>query len=548
MPFAHELPVNATPYFNQSAPAGFDGPGKCLRHVFDSQLYAARANASNWLAFNQSEFAPSGVGFQEHGWLYQPERCRTSACKLIVMAGRCAPPTSFPPAAAEFAQYAEGAGIVLLAPCVGGNVNRFKYPHARDVADGNLDVFGQLSADYVFKSSPHMHAVGLMLQRLIGVGITAPDASASTAQQPPAPDPPLPASSTTTNGSPSTPIRGLRLPSLRINNASVATAGCSNTGDFAHQLHVAFSSIVTATCAFSSQPFHCAVTRFKGDYLVPKTSATAAGIACADCPPDGTLIYDHCKNHPHWVDVGMLAQYAETHAHVDDPRVHLADARAFVFHPTHDRCYLNGSMHNVANFYTRYVANASQVKYVGDQPFPHTLPTNGSFYWNSTTPAGYDGPGECLRHVFGDVNPLRPAAPTLQHHWRIFDQSEFLEHIVLDQGMSPLGWLYVPSPCEHGECKLLVLPSGCLPPFSGVAGDGAADAFARYADSNDIVILKPCAGAPIDTKRYPDNKENRRGMVDVYGQLGADYATQAGGQMKPIGRMIKRLMGIEYNG
>lgn len=32
---------------------------------------------------------------------------------------------------------------------------------------------------------------------------------------------------------------------------SILTAGCSNTGDFASQFHVAFSSIVTGSCIFS---------------------------------------------------------------------------------------------------------------------------------------------------------------------------------------------------------------------------------------------------------------------------------------------------------
>ena len=33
-------------------------------------------------------------------------------------------------------------------------------------------------------------------------------------------------------------------------------------------------------------------------------------------------------------------------------------------------------------------------------------------------------------------------------------------------------------------------------------------------------------------------------MVDVYGQLSADYATQRGDQMAPIGRMIRRILGV----
>eukprot|EP00041_Stephanoeca_diplocostata_P013776 m.243822 g.243822 ORF g.243822 m.243822 type:complete len:75 (+) comp19463_c0_seq3:131-355(+) len=51
-------------------------------------------------------------------------------------------------------------------------------------------------------------------------------------------------------------------------------------------------------------------------------------------------------------------------------------------------------------------------------------------------------------------------------------------------------------------------------------------------------------GGPIDAKRFPLNHENLRGMVDVYGQLSADYATQKGDQMAPIGAMMKHLMGL----
>ena len=33
-------------------------------------------------------------------------------------------------------------------------------------------------------------------------------------------------------------------------------------------------------------------------------------------------------------------------------------------------------------------------------------------------------------------------------------------------------------------------------------------------------------------------------QVDVYGQLSADYATQQGDQMAPIGKMVKRILGV----
>lgn len=340
-----------------------------------------------------------------------------------------------------------------------------------------------------------------------------------------------------------------RLPTLMIDNSSVMIAGCSNTADFSHQFHVAFSSMVTGSCIFSGQPYRCATTRFKNDYLVPKTAGTAAGMQCIGCPENTTLLYDHCKNHPQWVEIDMLADVAENTANVDDPKQHLARARVFSFGPTHDRCYQKGAMENIAEFHERYAANSSQIKLVVDQPFPHTLPTNQTPYYNHSDPAGYDGPGECLRHVFGHDSPIVPAVASSsalnQDYWKPFNQMEFLSSI--KYGMSPGGWYFAPPVCYSQTCKLLVLPSGCFAPFSGKEFNrtgSSSDAFARYAVVNKIVLLLPCAGAPIDTFKWPDNQENRRSMVDVYGQMSADYATQTGGQMQPIGRMVKRLLGI----
>lgn len=206
-------------------------------------------------------------------------------------------------------------------------------------------------------------------------------------------------------------------------------------------------------------------------------------------------------------------------------------------------------MENIASFHGRYATNRSQIKLVVDQPFPHTLPTNQTPYYNHSVGAGYDGPGECLRHVFGHVTPIAPAvppsSPLYQNYWEPFDQMEFLSW--KGYGMLPFGWVFTPPVCKTEECKLLVLPSGCFAPFTSSpfnkTGD-SNDAFGRYAVVNKIVLLMPCAGGPIDKSKWPDNHENLRGMVDVYGQMGNNYATQKGGQMEPIGKMVKRLLGI----
>jgi len=84
------------------------------------------------------------------------------------------------------------------------------------------------------------------------------------------------------------------LPRLNIKKGGVSTAGFSNGADFAHQLHITYSSVIDATCVFAGQPFHCAATRFPDDHLVEAIPASSVP-TCVGCPSGKTLIYDHCK-------------------------------------------------------------------------------------------------------------------------------------------------------------------------------------------------------------------------------------------------------------
>ena len=535
-PIPHVLPILPND--------GYDGPGQCLRHVFDAPwMEAGHIVESSWSTFDQTEFTSDmpAAGFQVTGWMYVPERCHPASgdlvCGLVVRPDTCSSDKRADDVDA-FAAYAEGNGLIVLHPCTGGAVDIKTYPHAPDIQDGKLDVFGQLSSSYTWQEAPHMRVVGDMVRRVLGMPAKNRTGTAVKKSVPEN----MPEKMT------DEPPPYITLPNLNIAPGQVMTAGCSNDADFAHQLHVGFSSLVKGSCIFSGMPYHCAVTRFKRDYMVPKTRATYAGIACDGCDDNGTLIYDHCKNHPRWVNVGQLQEYAETALHVDDPTIHLKNARVFSFGGSHDRCYQVPAMENVANFHLKYAQDAMQIKLVENLPFPHTLPTNETAYFNdvgNTTGAGYDGPGECLRHVVGNGTRLWASPFVNASWWYRVNATEY----VTDQGvgLKNFVFLFVPPQCqqeEGGGCRLLVLPSGCNAKKGGLPTGGSDGAFAQYAQVNNIVILKTCHGAPIDVKRFPDNHENLRGLADVYGQLGDEYATQRGGAMEPTGKMIKRLLGM----
>ncbi|GAB5358792.1 hypothetical protein AAMO2058_000489200 [Amorphochlora amoebiformis] len=337
------------------------------------------------------------------------------------------------------------------------------------------------------------------------------------------------------------------LPQLNIRKGGVITAGCSHAGDFAHQFHIAFSSMVDGSCVFSGQPYHCAVTKFPGDQLVTATNESSVP-NCDGCPKGKTLIYDHCKNHPEWVDVGKLPDYPRRACGQNPIKVpiedciddveYLRDDRVYLFRPTHDRCYRAGAVANVQALYAQMLSDPeTQIKYVNDQPFPHTLPTNSTPYFNHSDPAGFDGPGECLRHVFPGIG----YATTYEEGSVVaFNQTEFMDDDGV--GVNGVGFVYAPKACYPGGsnegCRLILLTNGC-----GDFGGGDDKDFARYAEGNNIAILKACVGGYVDQDRFPQAHEVSRGLLDVYGQLGDDYAMKKAPHMKFVGKVLRKLTG-----
>ncbi|GAB5362815.1 hypothetical protein AAMO2058_000831100 [Amorphochlora amoebiformis] len=98
------------------------------------------------------------------------------------------------------------------------------------------------------------------------------------------------------------------VPQLNIAPGKIYSVGGSSGGDFAVQFHMAFSEHVSGVCGYDAQPYHCAVTYFPDDFLLPLTERSPVPY-CYSCPKGKTVLYDKCKNHPQSVDVGMLPDY-----------------------------------------------------------------------------------------------------------------------------------------------------------------------------------------------------------------------------------------------
>eukprot|EP00470_Lotharella_oceanica_P001650 CAMPEP_0170168760 /NCGR_PEP_ID=MMETSP0040_2-20121228/1708_1 /TAXON_ID=641309 /ORGANISM="Lotharella oceanica, Strain CCMP622" /LENGTH=289 /DNA_ID=CAMNT_0010407103 /DNA_START=193 /DNA_END=1062 /DNA_ORIENTATION=- len=287
---------------------------------------------------------------------------------------------------------------------------------------------------------------------------------------------------------------------------------------------------------------------FPMDELVEQTNSSGVP-NCDGCPDGKTLIYDHCKNHPEFVDVGLLPAYPQRACGenpiqiqdcVDDV-ANLFDDRVYLFRPTHDRCYLKGAVENVRNLYAQIVKHpANQVKFVNDQPFPHCLPRNNTPYFNHSDPAGFDGPGECLRWVYPG---LTWAGKYKEENIFTYDQTLYVNDTGV--GIRDKGFIYIPDVCKPGQngpddngCKMVVAANNC-----DHFGDGDDPDWAMYGETNGIVVLKPCVGGYVDKERFPRAVEVQRGLLDVYGQLGDDYVMQKAPHMKLVGELIKAVTG-----
>jgi len=335
---------------------------------------------------------------------------------------------------------------------------------------------------------------------------------------------------------------------LRINRSRVVVAGHSNAADFAHQVHIAYSSLVNGACIFAGQPFHCAVQRFEEDPLVEAGSFERESYNvpnCPDCPRGKALVYDHCKNMPHVIDVGMLPDYPRRICGPDGKpgcldgvdNLRKPNQRVYLQRGTMDKCYRKGSVAAVEGLYAQLLDHPSkQILFNNTIPLHHTIPHEG----NEVAPS-YDGPRECFKHTFfedADDDDLQPKAGIFEDHKYRFTQHRFggFDPLV---GTNKFGWLYVPSACinKSETCGLFVY----FRPCGGGSGvnDANLDEFDTWAENNRIVILNPVVGKNKCFLKYRGCTEVARGCWDGYGQLGSDYALQSGKHMMFAGNILK---------
>ncbi|WP_162003175.1 PHB depolymerase family esterase [Microvirga tunisiensis] len=342
-----------------------------------------------------------------------------------------------------------------------------------------------------------------------------------------------------------------KLPALpHLNQAAVTVSGLSSGGFFAHQFHVAFSSLVKGAGILAAGPYGC-VEAIPNPWLpfwsVSLDRVSAAVVACTHYY--GDLYYGLRPSPPNAEDSLRLIQAAANQGLIDNTS-NLADSRVWLFHGKSDALVPLQVMETLGRLYDRLGVHEPNLqfdrnqtgsaanhgmpvsRFAGDSKFP--IRDCGQHEPPFVIQCDYEAALMLLRHLYPE--DFKPASDDPHRDGTLvaFDQSEFFDSTDESTSLHSVGYLYVPASCAAEQCRLHVAFHGCNQNVDSVYDDFIRDAgYNRWAASNNIVVLYPQIKA---------SAANPNRCWDFWGYSGSSYYTHNGPQMQAVRAMIDRLI------
>jgi poly(3-hydroxybutyrate) depolymerase len=305
------------------------------------------------------------------------------------------------------------------------------------------------------------------------------------------------------------------LPSLGASMANLSVSGLSSGGFMAVQFHVAHSSLVRGAGILAAGPYYCA----QGN----------ASLALSSCMSPGFFMP--------LPDVGNLVREAQERArqkHIDALE-NLGKSQVWIFSGGQDRTVKREVVDALYAFYRKWVPEtalhyerlpeAGHAMITPDAPSEQACAASGVPFINRC--GDFDAPGHLLAHLLGKLNP--PAAKAAGD-LLVFDQSEFTDN---GASMANNAYVYVPSGCRQGACRIHVAFHGCRQQgevLGSLYAKGAG--YNRWAESNRLIILYP---------QTAKSSVNPNGCWDWWGYTGADYHLASARQIRAVKAMVERL-------
>jgi hypothetical protein len=321
------------------------------------------------------------------------------------------------------------------------------------------------------------------------------------------------------------------LPALGADISQTSVSGISSGAYMAGQFEIAHSKLVIGAAIIAGGPYGCADSAYSGMMPGPGAAFLNLSQAMNGCMLNAMRFWGV-------PNPKQLADKTKRLAEEDriDPIADVRKDRIYLFSGSNDHTVVPAIVAAAAEYYADLGLDPANIKQVTRVSAGHAFVTDDSGLAcdRSSSPyvvdCDYDQAGDLLAHIYREFN-ARVATPSGK--FIDFDQQPFFTDEPLN-GLADTGVVYVPPRCATGpKCRIHIAFHGCAQ-NRAAAGDAfiRETGFARWADSNDLVILFPqVAASPL----------NPQGCWDWWGYTGSDYLTKEAPQIKAVYRMLERL-------
>ena len=352
----------------------------------------------------------------------------------------------------------------------------------------------------------------------------------------------------------------------KLEPSSVTVSGISSGAFFAHQFHVAYSSLVKGVGIVAGGPYACAdqvdsITPPLGNpffvALVPRRVVASLAVCTHFGRSDFKQAGWQFPGKPDADDSQKAAIRSHAEKMIDDPG-NLANSRVWLFHGDKDMGVPKSTMQELRNFYQKMGVPAGNIAVKDGPDAKHGMPIkalpSGESERHCKLPdpsflvrCDYGAAELLLRHLYPDVSP---ASGSSSGSGRIvgFDQTEFFDETERSTSLHESGYLYVPAACENRsesgtKCRLHVAFHGCEQDVGRIHDLFFRDAgYNDWADANDVIVLYPQATPWLRLADLSQISGNPKACWDWWGYSGDDYLGRDGKQMRAVREMIGRLL------
>ena len=321
------------------------------------------------------------------------------------------------------------------------------------------------------------------------------------------------------------------LPKLAIDVNKTSVSGLSSGAFMTSQFYIAHSSIMVGAGIVAGGPYLCAQSWALQDYLTNATTACMNPLTAKAGPNTPLLV--------------TLTKKLEREKLID-PTSNLANDKIYLFSGKADAVVATKVVDQTQAFFRLLGVPASAFRYRTDVNSGHAIitPSHTDSQCNLTQPpfindCGFTQAWDIFQQIYTHLSP--PLSTAGQGAGRIieFDQQQFIDSP--HTSMSKAAYVYVPTACEQGGCRLHIVFHGCLQ-GADVVGDKyyAHTGYNPIADANHFVVLYP------QVKPSSENPYNPQGCWDFWGYSNPvikqhDYYSKQAPQIRAVRAMVDQL-------